>query len=72
MQVSTSARGACGITLEQRVKCWGSPSHMVYDDVEGLFTQISGGDGLICGLKINGGISCFYGAFCFCYKRLMF
>jgi hypothetical protein len=61
VQVSTSARGACGITLEQQVKCWGGLEHMHEQRMDGLFTQISGGENVICGLRINGAISCFYG-----------
>lgn len=61
VQVSTSARGACGITLEQQVKCWGSPTHIHARQMDGLFTQISGGDNVICGLRVSGAISCFYG-----------
>jgi hypothetical protein len=61
MQVSTSARGACGITLQQEVKCWGADIHLHDRHMEGLFTQISGGENVICGLRINGAISCFYG-----------
>lgn len=67
MQVSTSSRGACGITLDQEVKCWGSPTHMHPHQMEGQFTQISGGDNVICGLRVNGAITCFYGgSVCVC------
>mmetsp|Transcript_25666 Transcript_25666/g.43239 ORF Transcript_25666/g.43239 Transcript_25666/m.43239 type:complete len:346 (+) Transcript_25666:66-1103(+) len=61
MQVSTSTRGACGITLQQEVKCWGDPIHRHDRFMEGQFTQLSGGENVICGLRINGAISCFYG-----------
>ena len=63
VQVSTSSRGACGITLQQQVQCWGAEVHMHPPQMEGQFTQISGGDNLICGLKVNGAISCFYGMY---------
>ena len=63
VQVSTSSRGACGITLEQNVKCWGSPTHMHEEMMQGSFTQISGGENVICGLRINGVIACVYGNF---------
>lgn len=61
VQVSTSTRGACGVTLQQEVKCWGAEVHQHDSHMEGLFTQISGGANVICGLRINGAISCFYG-----------
>jgi hypothetical protein len=61
VQVSTSSRGACGVTLEQQIKCWGSDVHLQPQNMDGTFTQISGGENVICGLKVNGAISCFYG-----------
>ena len=49
------------MTLEQQVKCWGDPAHRHDARMDGQFTQISGGANEICGLRVNGAISCFYG-----------
>jgi len=61
VQVVSGQFFSCGITIEQRVQCWGSietGSGTRSGEVAGLFTQLSADRFAVCGVMTDGRISC--------------
>ena len=58
-QIITTNSFACGITIEQRVLCWG-PYYAIREvrEIEGLYIQLTGTEEFACGVLIDGNINC--------------
>jgi hypothetical protein len=54
VQVVISRDFGCGITLDQRVKCWGKSAR----EVSGLYSQITASEIFMCGVLVDGRINC--------------
>lgn len=58
VQIVSGQFFSCGVTLEQRVICWGRIHLPQRNEVPGLFSQISAGQFFVCGVKTDGRLSC--------------
>jgi len=58
VQIVSGQFFSCGITLEQRVVCWGWIELPQRNEIPGLYSQISAGNVHVCGVKTDGHIFC--------------
>ena len=61
IQIITTNKFACGITVEQRAFCWGQHYGGETMEIEGLYTQLTGSDMFACGVLVDGNINCWPG-----------
>lgn len=55
VQIVCGIHFACGVTLDQRVLCWGQG---VPSEIKGLYSQISAGTNFACGVMTDGHVNC--------------
>ena len=48
----------CGLSTEQTVHCWAEFLQPYLVEIRGFYTQISAGRGFLCGILVDGRISC--------------
>lgn len=58
VQIITASKFACGVTIDQRVLCWGILYADKIHQIEGLYTQLSGSRDFACGVLVDGNINC--------------
>ena len=57
VQIVASGLYFCGLTIEQKIKCWGKPDRAV-DEFPGFYTQITSSDKHMCAISTDGNIMC--------------
>lgn len=62
VQIVASDLYFCGLTIEQKIKCWGKPGRTV-DEFPGFYTQITSSDKHMCAISIDGNVMCNFNSY---------